>query len=67
MSQPYEEILQRLGRIEPEEVWLLLGEVQGRIRTLPGHKISEFEPVGTLTGNRPDWVSELRDEWKNEA
>lgn len=43
-SLPYQEIVQRLEKLEPAEIWLLFAEVQKRIRVQPKRSLSEFAP-----------------------
>ena len=62
-SIPYNEIVQRLEKLEPTEVWMLLAELQSRVKLQPKRSIEDFAPTGKLVKNRKDWVGEMRKEW----
>lgn len=66
-SISYNEIVQRLERLEPSEIWLLLGEIQTRVKVQPKLRLEDFAPTGALNAERPDWVADLRCEWPDEA
>ena len=66
-SQPYQEILKRLKEIDSSEVWLLLGELQRRIKTEPKKSIFDFESGGPRRSGPDDWVLKLRKEWDDDG
>jgi len=59
----YQEIVQKLQKLEPEEVWLLLAEIQTKIKGQPKRNLTDFDPTGMLVENRNKWEDELRRDW----
>ncbi|MCC6686696.1 MAG: hypothetical protein IT205_06880 [Fimbriimonadaceae bacterium] len=62
-SHAYNEIVERLPKLNTEEVWALLGDLQALLRATLKKSIGEFEAKGPLTNQSTDWVREVRGEW----
>jgi hypothetical protein len=62
-STHYQQIIEKLDKLESDELWRLLADVQNRINTRPKGSILDFAPGQELHERREDWVTKLRAEW----
>lgn len=62
-SHAYQEIVERLPKLKPDEVWALMGDLQALLHSKPKRSLKEFEAKGPLKKKGADWLNDIRGEW----